>query len=150
MDKDHFKEIIRFLRFDHITKRLERLMSDKFAMASALWYPFIENSASYYKTGVNLTVDEQLPPSKARFPFIQYIPCKPDKFRIKFWLLVCTNSIYVLNSFPYTGADSERPSSQTVYEHLVMNLIQPLMVEGRTVTIDRYFSTVKLCGGLKP
>ncbi|GBN50938.1 hypothetical protein AVEN_46069-1 [Araneus ventricosus] len=84
MDKDHFKEIIRFLRFDHITERLERLKSDKFAMASALWYPFIENSASYYKTGVNLTVDEQLPPSKARFPFIQYIPCKPDKFRIKF------------------------------------------------------------------
>ncbi|GBL75148.1 hypothetical protein AVEN_194401-1 [Araneus ventricosus] len=51
--------------------------------------------------------NEQLPPSKARYPFIQYIQSKPDKFRIKFWLPFWADSKYVLNDFPYTGADSE-------------------------------------------
>ncbi|GBN30593.1 hypothetical protein AVEN_95039-1 [Araneus ventricosus] len=110
MAKDRFKEIICFLRFDHKTERSERLKSDKFALGSALWCPFIENSASCYKPGVNLTVHEQLLPSKPRCPFIQYIPSKPDKFGIKFWLLVCIDSKYVLNGFPYTGVDSERPA----------------------------------------
>ncbi|GBM29681.1 hypothetical protein AVEN_203592-1 [Araneus ventricosus] len=70
MARDSFKEIIHFLRFDHKTERSECLKSDKFALVSTLRYPFIENSASCYKLGVNLTVDEQLFPSKARCPFI--------------------------------------------------------------------------------
>ncbi|GBM60336.1 hypothetical protein AVEN_108121-1 [Araneus ventricosus] len=105
MARNLFKKIIRFLRFDPKTGRPARLKSDKFALASALWYPFIENSSSCYKPRVNLTVDEQLLPSKARCPFSQYIPSKPDKFGIKFWLLVCVYSKNGLN-----GADSERPA----------------------------------------
>ncbi|GBM97870.1 hypothetical protein AVEN_185579-1 [Araneus ventricosus] len=70
MDRDCFKEITHLLCFDHKTERSERLKSDKFTLASALWYPLIENSATCYKPGVNLTVDEQLLPFKARGPFL--------------------------------------------------------------------------------
>ncbi|GBN90596.1 hypothetical protein AVEN_86859-1 [Araneus ventricosus] len=144
--RNRLKEITYFLLFDHKTERSEGLKSDKFALASFLWYPFIENSVSCYKPGVNLTIDEQFLLSKARCPFTQYIPSKLDNFGIKFWLFVCVDSKYVLNGFPYTDADSERPADQAVREHVVMKFTQPYLGKPkRNVTTNSYFSNVKLC-----
>ncbi|GBO33611.1 hypothetical protein AVEN_263227-1 [Araneus ventricosus] len=113
MARDCFKEMIRFIRFNHKAERSEHLKSDKFALASALWCPFNENNASCYKPGVNLDVDEQLLPSKARCPFTQYIP------------------------------NSKQPADQAVHEYVVMKLTRPYLGKGRNVTNDSYFSTVK-------
>ncbi|GBM70634.1 hypothetical protein AVEN_117344-1 [Araneus ventricosus] len=59
------------------------------------------------------------------------------------------NSKYVLNGFPYTVADSERPTDQAVHEHVVMKLTWPYFGKGRNVTTDSYFNTVQLCERLK-
>ena len=53
-----------------------------------VWNNVIENCAISYKPGENLVVDKQLFPSKARYKFTQYSRNKPDKFGIKFWMLV--------------------------------------------------------------
>ncbi|KAL2735621.1 piggyBac transposable element-derived protein 4-like [Vespula squamosa] len=50
---------------------------------------------------MNLTVNEQLFPTKVRRKLTQYIPNKPDKFRIKFWLASDTNSKYIINGFHF-------------------------------------------------
>ena len=106
MPRDRFREIMRFLRFDDKSTRSERLRDDKFAIISWLFSRFIENSQLAHYPGVNVTVDEQLMPSKCRCPFTQYMSNKPDKFEIKFWLLCDTDTKYVQNAIPYLGKDN--------------------------------------------
>ena len=72
------------LWFDLKSTRPERLRTDQFALASEIWNRFIENCLLSYKAGENITIYEQLFPSKARHPFIQYMPQKPNKFGIYF------------------------------------------------------------------
>ncbi|CAK9810950.1 hypothetical protein ANTPLA_LOCUS6738 [Anthophora plagiata] len=83
MPRERFKQILRFLRFDRRTERSKRLKTDKFALVSEIWNKFIENCQACYKPRQNVTVDEQLFPSKARCRFTQYMPNKSNKFVIR-------------------------------------------------------------------
>jgi len=111
MSRNDFTEIMKFIRFDNRNQRSQRLQNDKFALISEVWYKFIENSQNCYKLGAYLSIDEQLFPTKARCRFTQYIPNKPDKCGIKFWLASDVSSKYIVNSFPYLGKDEGRKSS---------------------------------------
>jgi len=54
-----------------------------------------------------LTLGEQLLPLKARCGFTVFMPNKPDKYGLKFWLLCEVNSKYVVNIMPYLGAQEK-------------------------------------------
>lgn len=144
MSRNNFTEILRFIRFDKKSQRSERLKADKFAMVSTIWNIFIENSQNCYKPGGNITIDEQLFPTKVRCRFTQYMPNKPDKFGIKFWLASDVDSKYVINAFPYLGKDENRPSSVQLSEYVVLKLIEPFTGSGRTVTTDNFFTSKSL------
>ena len=110
MSRDRFQLIMRFLRFDDKTTRSQRVVKDMFAPIRFIWERFIENSSACYKPYQNLTVDEQLLPCKSRCAFIHFMPNKPDKFGIKFWLLCCTLNKYVVKGYPYVpGTDIDKP-----------------------------------------
>lgn len=140
MPRSRFKGIMEFLRFDMKSTRSARLKNDKFALVSTVWNRFIENCITCFKPGEDITVYEQLFPSKARCPFTQYISRKPDKFGIKFWLAADAKSKYCLNGFPYLGKDHFRPAYQPLSEHVVLRLVEPLTGKGRNVTTDNFFS----------
>lgn len=73
---------------------------------------------SSYKPGVNISVEEQWFPAKAKCTFTQYIPYKQDTWGMKFRLAADVDSKYVLNVFPYLGkGESQRP------EIVVMRLV---------------------------
>ncbi|GBP98328.1 PiggyBac transposable element-derived protein 4 [Eumeta japonica] len=148
MPRDRFKEIMKFLRFDHRSERSSRLQQDKFALISDVWKKFIENCLSCYKPGENVTVDEQLFSTKVRCRFLQYIANKPDKFGIKFWLCVDVDSKFVLNGFPYLGKDESRPQNQSLSESVVMRLVEPFANTGRNVTTDNFFTSLSLANNL--
>lgn len=139
MSRNKFTEILRFIRFDKKNERSQRLRTDKFAMISEVWNRFIANSQNCYKPGENLTVDEQLFPTKARCKFTQYMPNKPDKFGIKFWLASDVNSKYLVNGFPYLGKDDIRPQSTSLSEFVVLKLVEPYTGHGRNITTDYFF-----------
>ena len=63
---------MRFFRFDTRSIRPSRLQTDKFALISAVWDKFIKNWIVCYKLGENITMDEELFPTKARCRFTQY------------------------------------------------------------------------------
>ncbi|XP_042911628.1 piggyBac transposable element-derived protein 4-like [Parasteatoda tepidariorum] len=149
MPRDRFREIMRFLRFDIKSTRSDRLQTDKFALVSDVWNRFIENCKTNYTPGPNLTVDEQLFPTKARCRFIQYMPNKPDKFGIKFWLAADVDSKYLINGFPYLGKDHQCPPNVPLSEYVVLRLISPYENKGRNVTTDNFFTTLKLAEALK-
>ena len=52
----------------------------------------------------SLTVDEQLMPCKSSCPLITFMPNKPKKYGIKFWVIVDVNSKYVSHIVPYLKA----------------------------------------------
>ena len=149
MSRNRCREIMRFLRFDLCSTRSARLKTDKFALISDIWNRFVDNSISCYKFGENITIDEQLFPTKSRCRFTQYMPNKPDKFGIKFWLAVDVESKYILNAIPYLGKDESHPSTQRLSDNVVMTLMEPFVNKGRNVTTNYFFTSFLLAKELK-
>ncbi len=77
------------------------------------------------------------------------MPNKPDKFGIKFWLLVDCNSKYVVDGFPYLGKDNERPADMLLPEHIVREIMKDHIDCGYNVTMDNFFTSKKLAQYLK-
>ncbi|KAG8233482.1 hypothetical protein J437_LFUL014364 [Ladona fulva] len=75
-------------------------------MASEPWNIFISNFWEKYNPSESVNADEQLY-SKSRYPFIQYMPNKPDKFDIKIWMLANAKTKYFLNAFSYCGNNED-------------------------------------------
>lgn len=119
MSRDRFYEIMRYMRFDEKPTRSERLQRDKFALASDLWTPFVDNCVKCFNPYENLTIDEQLVPCKTRCRFIQYMANKPDKFGLKFFLAVDLKQKYVCNGLPYLGKYDDRPEDESLSCHVV-------------------------------
>ena len=139
---------MKYLRFDEKSQRKTQRVKDKFSMVRSLWEKFIENSIACYRPDKFLTVDEQLVPSKNRCSFLQFMPKKPDKFGIKFWLLVDVESKYICNGYPYLGKESDKPANELQGEYIVKKLIEPYKSKGHCVTTDNFFSSLKLARSL--
>ena len=142
MSKKRFKEIMRFIRFDKKSDRAHK--NDPFAMIREIWDAFIRNSQICYKPKQQLTIDEQLLPCKSRCKFIQFMPRKPDKFGIKFWLLVEVDNKYTCNGIPYLGKCDIRNPDVTVGESVVKKLLVPYEGNGHCVTMDNFFTSPEI------
>ena len=144
MSRDRFLNILQLIRFDDKATRRRRLPHDKFALCSDVFYKFIHNAQLCYTPHPYLTVDEQLFPTKVRCRFIQYMANKPDKFGIKFWLIVDNSSKYLLNGFPYLGKDEARPIDMQPPEHVVHKLVEPWMNLGYNIMCNNFFTSKRL------
>jgi hypothetical protein len=144
MSRNKFTKIMKYLRFDNKQVRRNSVVSDKFVMIREVWEKFIENSSASYKPERNVTCDEQLLPSKSRCPFTQFMPNKPDKFEIKFWLLCEGKSKYICNGYPYLGAEVDRPSNDSFGEYIVKKLMEPYFNKGYHVTMHNYLTSRNL------
>ncbi len=141
--RNTFTKIMRFIRCDNKSER-NRTSSDKFTMVREIWERFINNSQSSLIPSKYLTIDEQLLTCKTRCSFIQYMPDKPEKFGLKFWLLCEAESKYVCNGFPYLGKIEERDSNDLLGEFVIKRLMEPYKNKGYCVTSDNFFSSHKV------
>ena len=147
MSVNRFEEIRRALRFDNPVTRQSRIVRDKLAAVRLLIDGFIENSQKCYRHTECVTVDEQLYPYRGRCRFIQYMPSKPAKYGLKFWILADAESYYVSNIEMYTGKDPQR--TQDLGMHVVLKLSEHLKNSGRNITCDNFFTSLKLARELK-
>ena len=99
--------------------------------------------------GFDLTIDKQLFPCETRCPFIQFMPKKPDKLGIKFWLLVDAKSKYLCNGKPYLGKDPTRTRENDLPANVCLWLMQPFVKKGYNVTMDNFFTSINLADKLK-
>jgi hypothetical protein len=74
---------------------------------------------------------------------------KPDKFGMKFWLLIDVDAKYLLNGFPYPEKDKLHPVDESLLEHITLQLMDPYLKKGRNVTTDNFFTLAKLAEKLK-
>ena len=143
MSRNRYKEIQRYLRFDDRVSRRQRLKNDKFTLFSEIWDMFIRNCQNHYTLTEDLTVDEQLFPTKCRCRFTQFMPQKPDKYGIKFWILSEVESKYLLNAIPYLGKDDGR-QTKGLGEQVTLQLMEPYKNKGYNVTTDQFFTSLSL------
>ena len=108
ISRDGLKLIYKFCRFDNIDTREERQVNDKFCHVRKLWDKFIEKSQSLYDLGPNATIDEMLLKFRGQCSFRQYIPSKPGRYGIKFWILADAENHYYSNAFPYLCKERDK------------------------------------------
>jgi len=107
MARDRFQQISRVLHFDDASTRRQMRTTDKLAPIRAvfdMWEATLEDAFVPFD---NVTVDEQLLTYRGRCPFIHYVPSKPGKFGIKFWVLSDSKTSYVSRIQVYTGRQPE-------------------------------------------
>ena len=112
-----------------------------------VWDAIIGKCRSNYIPSEQLTVDEQLCNTRGRVPFKTYIPTKPGKYGIKIWVLADSKNGYLCNAQIYTGKQGntvEKNQGQRV----VLQLAEPYLNKGRTITADNFFSTIDLANNL--
>ena len=136
---------MKFLRFDLKTERRKNLKEKKFCLAYLLWNLFLENFQKAYNPNVNIIIDGQLFSCTARCKFIQYMPNKPDKFGVKFWMTLDVESKYLYNGFPnYLVKDLTKSGDASLPTDVIMKLMIPLFRKGFHVTCDNYFTFLDL------
>jgi hypothetical protein len=142
-----FEEIRRFLRFDNRETRNARLQRDKLAAVRLMIDGVVQNSQKCYTHGACVTVDEQLYAFRGKCFYIQYMPSKPAKYGLKFWLLCDADTYYCSNIILYTGKDESR-KDVSLGEHVVMSLCTHLYGSGRNITCDNFFTSISLARSL--
>ena len=90
-------------------------------------------------------MNEQLFPTKACCKFMQYsMANKPDQFDIKFWPAVDVEFKYIPNAISYLGKDEARPATQKLSKSVVIQIVEPYLGKGRSVTTDNFFTSTHL------
>ena len=100
-----------------------------------------------YKPSAEVCIDEQLIPSFGRCPFRQYLPSKPDKYRMKLFLLVDCNTGYVYTGQTYVGKVGNK-ITRGLAAKVVKSLAETLYHAGRNITADNYFTDFALASEL--
>ncbi|XP_044579664.1 uncharacterized protein LOC123261859 [Cotesia glomerata] len=103
MSYTRFSLLLRAIRFDDINTRKDRASSDKFAPIREIWEKINVVCQECYSPGQVLTIDEMMSAFRGRCSFKQYMPKKPDKYGLKTFALVDSQSFYVLKMEMYLG-----------------------------------------------
>jgi len=75
---------------------------------------------------------------------------KPAKYELKFWALCDADSRYILSVDLYTGK-KDNIVQRNLSLNVVLNLVDHLpdiVKQGRCITVDRYYTDIKLCEAL--
>jgi len=103
MSMKRFKIILKVIRFDNRSTWTHRRQIYKLAPIRELWNKWVENFRKLLNPNESVTVDEQLVEFRGRYPFKQYMPKKPSKYGIKFWMLCDSINTYVWSIQIYLG-----------------------------------------------
>lgn len=133
---------MRFLRFDE--QNTKSFQTDKFALISYIYNRFIDNNMKCYPPGPNITVDEQLFPTKRLCKFTQCQVNKSDQFAIQVWLAVDVILKYLINGFPYFQNYETRPTKQSLLKSVVIRLLTSFYAKEKNITMDNFFTSVAL------
>ena len=126
-------------RFDNRATRMTKLRNNKLAANRLLLDGLVANSQKSYAHSECVTVDKELYFFRGRCPYIQYMPSKPAKHDLKFWVLADAQTYYVSYIAMYTGKDtSVDRGTRSLGQHVVISATEHIPA-GRNVTMDNFF-----------
>lgn len=145
LSRDRLKAIHSNLRFDDKNTRAARRHQSLFAPLQEVHNYVTARMRRHYIPGTFITIDEQLVGFRGRCAFRQYMPSKPDKYGLKLFMAVDSETLYPLSILPYLGRQtSAAAGGQGLGHYLVTEMTQRFYGTGRNVTCDRYFTSLKL------
>ena len=132
--------------FDDKPNRVKSVPSaDKFAPITQVFEYFANQCQKKYTCKFSLTVDEQLMLLKSRCSFVTFMPNKPDKYGVNFWVLADVESKYVSNIDVYLGAqEKEQRGSVPLAESVVVNFCKHIKGKGCNITCDNFFISLPI------
>lgn len=143
MTAKRFKQISRAIRFDDYANRRQMRSSDRFAPIRDFWDKWSAKLPLCFNPYAYVTVDEQLLAFRGRCKFRMYMPSKPAKYGIKFWILADNKTGYVWKIQPYLGrSDLNAAPEKQQGKRVVLDLVAGL--KGHNVTIDNFFTSYEL------
>lgn len=97
-----------------------------------------------YQPDAEISIDERMVKSKARFSFKQYIRNKPTKWGFKLWCLCDSRTGYTVNFSVYRGKEGEILSANGLGHDVVMKLSGPFLDQGYRIYMDNYYTSPQL------
>ena len=95
-----------------------------------------------------ISIDERMVRSKARFSFRQYIRNKPVKWGFKLWVLCDSHNGYTSDFSIYRGKNGEVRSSNGVGYDVVMSLSKNNLSQDYSLYIDNFYTSPQLLSDL--
>ena len=97
-----------------------------------------------FTPGVNLTVVKQLVTFRGRCPFWQYIPSKPGKCEINFWVICDSATSYALKMDIYKGKKDNEQRASNLGTNVVQQLSDDYEKSGLNITCENFFTSLQL------
>ena len=142
--RERFRMLSRYLTFDNPQDRRQRAqLQGKYFKMADVFSNFSNQIRIAYEPSAHLCIDECLYPFRGHCSFIQYMPQKPAKYGLKFWVMSDCESSIIVNILPYSGKEGgvvQRGLAQRV----VMQLSSPFANQWRNITFDNYYTSVAL------
>ena len=142
LSHDRLLLLIKFCRFDDVNTRDDR-KDDRFGYICKVWDTFNNRCREVYGLGPHTFIDEMLQKFLGRCRFRQYMPSKPGRYGIKYWILDDAENHYCYNTIPYLGKEGDAPAVN-LGAQVVKNLVEPIKGTSRNVTCDHYFMSLDL------
>ena len=90
-----------------------------------------------------LSIDESMIGTKCCLSFIQYLPAKPTKWKIKVWVCSDAATGYILRFSIYTGKDPNVSISLNGFAYDV-KLFENKFNKGYSVFVDNFYTSLNL------
>jgi hypothetical protein len=155
MSRDRFKALTRCF---HITNPATYVREkglpgyDKLGQTRWLVDSIRESCKRVWQLGKMCTIDEMMIRYKGTYcPLRQYMPQKPQKWRIKIWCMACSVTKFVWNFAVYCGKTDETEKVPRIARReprlahkVVLDLAAEVQGKGHVISMDNFFTSVGL------
>ena len=142
MSRDWFLWLIKFCRFDDADTRND-WRDNRFGHIREACELFNNCCWELYGLGPHVTIDEMLQKFCGRCRFRQYMPQKPGRYGIKYWILADAESHYCFNAISYLGKEGDTPAVN-LGATVVTKPVEPICNTHQNVTCDCFFTSFDL------
>ncbi len=143
MSRNKFQSFLSFLHnivSSDIEKELQS-KGDKLCKVRVLNDHLQKRCLELYQPHREISVDERMVRSKARFSYRQYIRNKPTKWGFKLWCLCDSHNGYTCSFSVYRGKNGEIRSPNGLSYDVVQSLIKPFLLQGYSLYIDNFYTS---------
>ena len=145
MSRNRFDSLLTFLHLvDEDTEKSLQKDGDKLLKVRSLNDCIQQKCKQLYQPYREVSIDERMVRSKARFSFRQYIKNKPTKWGFKLWCLCDSRNGYTSAFSVYRGKHGEVRSGNGLSYDVVVSLMKPYYLQGYSLYIDNFYTSPTL------
>ena len=145
MSRNRFDSLLTFLHLvDEDTEKSLQKDGDKLLKIRSLNDCVQQKCKQLYQPNREVSIDERMVRSKARFSFHQYIKNKPTKWGFKLWCLCDSRNGYTSAFSVYRGKRGEVRSGNGLSYDVVVSLMKPYYLQGYSLYIDNFYTSPTL------